>query len=177
MSLTDREFQASLQEKLVNSFIMWVDGRPAVSDIAPETMQKMDRVPRPGQVADIQVGTHRYRTMVKSEDVGGKKLAYAMLLPLDQLKQNFKYTMLTVGSVIAIIIGVIMLFGRRFIRELLRPVTELTAAAAAIDIGSTRIPALETERDDEFGLLNRTFVEMLDSTDRYITELNKWRKN
>jgi PAS domain S-box-containing protein len=176
MSLTDREFQASLQEKLINSFIMWVDGRPAVSDIAPEAMQKMDNIPRPGRVADIQVGTHRYRTMVKSEDVGGKKLAFAMLLPLDQLKQDFQYTMLTVGSVIAIIIGVIMLFGRRFIRELLRPVTELTAAAAAIDIGSTRIPALETERDDEFGLLNRTFVEMLNSTDRYVTELRQAQK-
>ena len=173
ISFADREFQASLQEKLVNSFIMWVDGRPAVSDIAPETMQKMNTVPRPGRVTDIQVGSHRYRTMVKAEDLGGKKLAYAMLLPLDELDQNFRLTMLTVGSVIAIIFGVIMLFGRRFIMKLLRPVTELTAAAAAIDIGSTRIPALETERDDEFGLLNRTFEEMLDSTNRYVTELRQ----
>jgi hypothetical protein len=86
MSLTDRKFQDSLQEKLVNSFIMWVDGKPTVSDIAAEDMQKMDSVPRPGQITDIQVGTHRYRTMVKSDDVGGNKLAYAMLLPLDQLK-------------------------------------------------------------------------------------------
>jgi len=80
---------------------------------------------------------------------------------------------LTVGSIIALISGVIMLLGHRFIRELLRPVAELTEAAAAIDIGSKRIPALETERDDEFGLLNRTFVEMLHSTDRYVTELRQ----
>jgi PAS domain S-box-containing protein len=174
--LTDREFQASLQEKLVNSFIMWVDGRPAVSDIAPETMQKMDTVPRPGQVTDIQVDTHQYRTMVKTEDFGGKKLAYALLLPLDQMKQNFQLMILTVGSVIAIIFGVIMFFLRRSIRELIRPVTELTAAAAAIEIGSTRIPELETERADEFGLLNRTFVDMLESTNRYVTELRQARE-
>ena len=174
--LTDREFQASLQEKLVNSFIMWVDGQPAVSDIAPETMQKMDTVPRPGQLTDIQVDSHRYRTMVKTEDFGGKKLAYALLLPLDQMKQNFQLMILTVGSVIAIIFGVIMFFLRRSIRELIRPVTELTAAAAAIEIGSTRIPELETERGDEFGLLNRTFVDMLESTNRYVTELRQARE-
>ena len=173
MSLTDRDFQASLQEKLVNSFIMWVDGRPAASDIAPETMQEMDHVPLPGLVTDIQAGSHHYLTMVKSENFSGKKLAYAMLLPLDQLEENFQLMMLTVGSVIAIIFGVIMFFVSRFIRELIRPVTELTAAAAAIEIGSTRIPALETERGDEFGLLNRTFVDMLESTNRYVTELRQ----
>jgi len=173
ISFTDREFQASVEEKLVNSFIMWVDGRPAVSDIVPETMEKMPDAPRPGRVTDIQGGSTKYRTMAKSEEFGGKQLAYAMLLPLDQLQRNFQIMIGTMGSVIAIIFGVIMLFGRRFIRELLRPVTELTAAASAIDIGSTRIPALEIERDDEFGLLNRTFVEMLDSTDRYVTELRQ----
>ena len=176
MALTSWEFQGSLQDELVNSFIIWVDGQPVFSDIAPEAMREMNHIPRPGQVTDIQAGGHRYRTMVKSEDFDGKKLAYALLLPLDQLKQNFQLMILTVGSVIAIIFGVIMFFLRRSIRELIRPVTELTAAAAAIEIGSTRIPELETERGDEFGLLNRTFVDMLESTNRYVTELRQARE-
>jgi PAS domain S-box-containing protein len=173
MSLTNTEFRNLLQEKLVNSFIIWENDRPAASDIAQDDLQKIGEIPEPDRVADIQTDNHRYRTMVKQEDVGGKKLAYAVLLPLDQLKKNLQIMVVTVGGIIAVIFGVIMLLMRRFIRELIRPVTELTTAASKIEIGSPNIPDLEFDREDEFGVLNRTFVDMLESTNKFVTELRQ----
>jgi PAS domain S-box-containing protein len=173
MSLTNTEFRNLLQEKLVNSFIIWQNGRPAVSDIAQGNLQEIGKIPEPGRVADIQTGNHRYRTMVKEEDVSGKKLTYAVLLPLDQLKKNLQIMIVTVGGVIAVIFSVIMLFMRRFIKGLIRPVTELTTAASAIEIGSTTVPDLDFDREDEFGVLNRTFADMLHSTNKFVTELRQ----
>jgi len=110
---------------------------------------------------------------VQEDDVGGKKLTYAVLLPLDQLKRNFQIMIATVVGVIAAIFGVIMFFMRRFIKELIRPVSELTSAAAAIETGSKDIPDLDYDREDEFGLLNRTFINMLISTNKFVTELKQ----
>jgi PAS domain S-box-containing protein len=135
VSLTDRAFQTSLQENLMSSFIMWVDGQPSISDIAPETMGKIPNVPQPGLVTDIQAGSKTYRMMVKAEDYDGKKLAYAMLLPLDQLKQKFQLMIMTVVSVNAIIFGIIMFLARRSIKELIRPVSSQKTSADTVSNG------------------------------------------
>ena len=79
----------------------------------------------------------------------------------------------TVVGVITAIFGVIMFFMRRFIKKLIRPVTELTLAASAIETGIKDIPDLDCDREDEFGLLNRTFINMLISTNRFVTELKQ----
>ena len=63
MSLTDEAFRDLLQEKLVNSFIIWENDRPAASDIVQDDLQKIVKIPEPGRVADIQTGDHKFRTM------------------------------------------------------------------------------------------------------------------
>lgn len=76
--------------------------------------------------------------------------------------------LLTMGFLTVIVVMGVTIVMMRFTR----PITDLTKAASEIATGNLEYPIKVPRRNDEIGVLARSFVDMRDSIQQQITELN-----
>jgi signal transduction histidine kinase len=109
---------------------------------------------------NIKINNQWYLATSKELDIGNQKVYFSILLNRNELWGNFKRISLwVIGSLLVIFILMLSSISRS-ISNLISPISKLTDAANAIEKGHD-IPLLEFNRKDEFGLLNRSFRDML----------------
>jgi len=153
VSLKEGNFLEYLHERLVDKYAIWVDGELIATDWKFQEMR---------DTKDAWKGTDDYKIMVKTIDFGKRRLSYGVLLLLEEERREFWTMVGLIASVVISLFGLIMLLLRRFMRELIRPVTQLTEAASYIEKGK-EIPYLDDQRTDEFGQMAIAFKRMVEN--------------
>jgi PAS domain S-box-containing protein len=171
VSLTDEEFLEDVNEILVDSFVVWTDDGIIASDLDWQLLSPENLTGNNSEIENIILGKEPYRIMTASIYIGGKKLSYGILVPLYEIRNGIIKISGLVISITMLIFVIILVLLQRFIRTMIRPITDLTLAAEAIEGGDTNIPNLETERADEFGRLNHTFLKMYSSLNQSIEDI------
>lgn len=171
VSLNDEIFLEQVNNTLVDGFIVWTNDKIIASNLdtkflAPEAFSAVS------DNDNVTLGKDAYKLKTDSTYIGGKKLSYGVLIPLDELSNELIKISGLVITITLLIFIIILVFLQRFIKTLIRPVTDLTRAAAAIEGGDTNIPELDTRRDDEFGRLNHTFIKMYTSLNQSIEDIS-----
>jgi HAMP domain-containing protein len=153
VSLKEGNFLEYLHEKLVDNYAIWVDRELIATDWKFQEMK---------DTKDAWAGTDDYKIMVKTIDFGKRRLSYGVLLLLEEERREFWTMVGLIASVVISLFGLIMLLLRRFMHELIEPVTQLTGAASNIEKGK-EIPYLDDQRTDEFGQMAVAFKRMVEN--------------
>lgn len=174
ISLKKSNFLEYLHEKLVDNYAIWVDGELIATNLRLNVLPPDWKFQEMRDTRDTSTGTDDYKIMVKTVDFGKRRLSYGVLLPLEEQRREFWTMVGLIGSVVISLFGLIMLLLRRFMRELIRPVTQLTKAASNIEKGN-EIPYLDDQRTDEFGQMAVAFKRMVGNLKRSEQELKSHR--
>ncbi len=153
VSLKEGNFLEYLHEKLVDNYAIWVDSELIATDWKFQEMR---------DTKDAWTGTDDYKIMVKTIDFGKRRLSYGVLLLLEEQRREFWTMVGLIALVVISLFGLIMLLLRRFMHELIEPVTQLTEAASNIEKGK-EIPYLDDQRTDEFGQMAVAFKRMVEN--------------
>jgi len=162
VSLKESNFLEHLHEKLVDNYAIWVDSELIATNLRSNVLPTDWKFEEMRDTKDAWLSTDDYKIMVKTIDFGNRRLSYGVLLPLDEQRREFWMMVGLIGSVVISLFGLIMLLLRRFMRELIRPVTQLTKAASNIEKGK-EIPYLDDQRTDEFGQMAVAFKRMVEN--------------
>jgi class 3 adenylate cyclase/HAMP domain-containing protein len=176
VSLKEGSFLDYLHEKLVDNYAIWVDSELIATDLRPNVLPTDWKFQEMGETKDAWTGKHDYKIMLKTIDLGERRLSYGVLLPLEEQRRK-SWTMVgLIGAVVISLFALIMLLLRRFMRELIAPVTQLTEAASNIEKGK-EIHYLDDKRTDEFGQMAVAFKRMVENLKRSEQELKDHRDN
>jgi len=162
VSLKESNFLEHLHEKLVDNYAIWVDSELIATNLRSNVLPTDWKFEEMRDTKDAWLSTDDYKIMVKTIDFGNRRLSYGVLLPLDEQRREFWMMVGLIGSVVISLFGLIMLLLRRFMRELIGPVTQLTKAASNIEKGK-EIPYLDDQRTDEFGQMAVAFKRMVEN--------------
>jgi class 3 adenylate cyclase/HAMP domain-containing protein len=174
VSLKEGNFLEYLHEKLVDNYAIWVDSKLIATDLRSTVLPRDWTFHEMSETKYTWTGTDDYKIMVETIDFGKRRLTYGVLLPLDEQRREFWTMVGLIGSVVISLFGLIMLLLRRFMHELIRPVTQLTKAASNIERGK-EIPYLDDQRTDEFGQMAVAFKRMVENLKRSEQELKDHR--
>jgi signal transduction histidine kinase len=174
VSLREGSFVGHLREKLVDHYAIWVDGKLIVTDLGSNVPLADWELQVTGNATYSLVGTDEYRIRAKTVDFGASKLSYGVLFSRAEQRREFWTMVGIIGAVVMSLFGIILLILRRYMRELIVPVTQLTKAASHIDKGN-EIPYLDDQRTDELGQLAIAFKRMVKNLKRSEQELRAHR--
>jgi len=174
VSLKDSNFLEYLHEKLVDNFAIWVDSELVATDLRSNVLPKDWTFDETSDTKPSWTGTDDYKILVNAIDFGKGRLTYGVLLPLDEQRRGFWATVGLIGSIVISLFVLIMMLLRRFMHELIRPVTQLTKAASNIEKGK-EIPYLDDQRTDEFGQMAGAFKRMIENLKQSEQELKDHR--
>ena len=174
VSLKEGNFLEYVHEKLVDNYAIWVDSELIATDLRSNVLPTDCKFQEMGDTKAAWTGTDDYKIMVKTIDFGKRRLTYGVLIPLKEQRREFWTMVGLIGSVVISLFGLIMLLLRRFMRELIAPVTQLTEAASNIEKGK-EIPYLDDQRTDEFGQMAVAFKRMVENLKRSEQELKDHR--
>ncbi len=93
-------------------------------------------------------------------------------VPLSEINREWKNLVWRILVATLAIVVVVILALTRFTKEITKPLTDLTNAAKEVDQGNYDIQ-LEYAKDDEVGLLTRTFKTLAAHTREHYSELSK----
>jgi len=174
VSLSEADFSEYLQRKLVDNFCIWADGEIVLTDLESNAPLSERKYTTTKGMHEFSYGKANYKIMSGSTNYGMRELTHGILAPLAEQEREF-WTM--VGIIIIAILslfGLILMLLRRFMRELVVPVTQLTKAASSIEKGE-ELPYLDIQRTDEFGQLSMAFKRMVENLKRSEQELRNHR--
>jgi len=174
VSLKESNFLDYLHEKLVDNYAIWVDSKLVSTNLRSNVLPINWKFQEISRAKDAWTGSDDYKIMVKAIDFGKRRLSYAVLLPLEEERREFWTMVGLIGLVVICLFGLIMLLLRRFMHELIGPVTQLTKAASNIEEGK-EIPNLDDQRTDEFGQMAVAFKRMVENLKRSEQELKGHR--
>jgi class 3 adenylate cyclase/HAMP domain-containing protein len=174
VSLKEGNFLEYLHKQLVDNYAIWVDNELIATDLRSNVLPTVWKFQEMGDTKDAWIGTDDYKILVKTIVFGKRRLSYGVLLPLEEQRREFWTTVGLIGIVVISLFGLIMLLLRRFMRELIAPVTQLTEAASNIEKGK-EIPYLDDRRTDEFGQMAVAFKRMVENLKRSEQELKDHR--
>ncbi|MBW2603974.1 MAG: HAMP domain-containing protein [Deltaproteobacteria bacterium] len=161
-SLKESNFLEYIGEKLVDYYAVWADGELVTTDLGSKFLPTDLQLQAVGIAKDILAGKNDYRIMAKAVNFGDRRLSYGILLPLEELKKEFRTIVWIIGTVVVSLFTLILLLLRLFMREMVAPVTQLTKAALSIEKGK-EIPWLDDRRTDEFGQMAVAFKRMVEN--------------
>jgi class 3 adenylate cyclase/HAMP domain-containing protein len=162
VSLKEGNFLEYLHEKLVDNYAIWVDRELIATDLGSNVLPGDWTFDETSGTKYTWTGTDDYKIMVNTIDFGKRRLTYGLLLPLDEQRRGFWTMVVLIGSIVISLFVLIMMLLRRFMHELVRPVTQLTKAASNIEKGK-EIPNLDDQRTDEFGQMAVAFKRMVEN--------------
>jgi class 3 adenylate cyclase/HAMP domain-containing protein len=174
VSLKDGNFLEYLHEKLVDNYAIWVDSELIATDLRSNVLPLDWTFEETRDTKHTWTATDDYKILVNTIDFGKRRLSYGILLPLEEQRREFWTMVGLIGSVVISLFGLIMLLLRRFMRELIAPVTQLTEAASSIEKGK-EIPYLDDQRTDEFGQMAVAFKRMVENLKHSEQELKDHR--
>ena len=174
VSLKEGNFLEYLHKQLVDNYAIWVDNELIATDLRSNVLPTVWKFQEMGDTKDAWIGTDDYKILVKTIVFGKRRLSYGVLLPLEEQRREFWTMVGLIGIVVISLFGLIMLLLRRFMRELIAPVTQLTEAASNIEKGK-EIPYLDDQRTDEFGQMAVAFKRMVENLKRSEQELKDHR--
>ena len=161
VSLKDLNFLDYLHEKLVDNYAIWVDSKLIATDSRSNVLPRDWTFDETRDAKQSWIGTGDYKILVNTIDFGKRRLTYGVLLPLDEQRRGFWTMVGLIGAIVISLFVLIMALLRRFMHELVRPVTQLTNAASHIEKGK-EIPYLDDQRTDEFGQMAVAFKRMVE---------------
>jgi class 3 adenylate cyclase/HAMP domain-containing protein len=176
VSLKEANFLEYLHEKLVDNYAIWVDNELIATDLRSNVLPTDWKFQEMKDAKDARTGTDHYKIVAKTIDFGKRRLSYGVLFPLDEQRRQFWMMVGLIGSVVISLFGLIILLLRRFMRELIKPVTQLTKAASNIEKGK-EVSYLDDQRTDEFGQMAVAFKRMVENLKRSEQELKDHRDN
>ena len=162
VSLKEDNFLEYLHEKLVDHYAIWVDNELIATDLRSNVLPKDSTFDETNGTKYTWTGTDDYKIKVNSIDFGKRRLTYGVLIPLDEQQRGFWTMVGLIGAVVISLFALIMMLLRRFMHELIRPVTQLTQAASNIE-KDKEIPYLDDKRADEFGQMAVAFKRMVEN--------------
>lgn len=160
VNLTRSRFLAFIQEKLENNFAIWVDGKAVETNLRAGLVEELRSAPAADLMTDTSVDGEEYKQMGRTLTMGERKLTFSILLPIGQFRKGVFTALASVASVALMLFFLFNMLLKRSIAQLIAPVTELAAAAAAFERGAAKLPALDCSRNDEFGKMNQSFSDM-----------------
>jgi signal transduction histidine kinase/ActR/RegA family two-component response regulator len=179
ISLSDSNFVQFLKKNLVDDFIIWTDKRLAVTsnhDLMFLKFQSENPVKEYDKCITFRTNGHRFKIFSQKMTIGTQPIYYGALMSLQQTEKKIVHSFFLLSVIAVVIFIIFMLLLKRFIEEMSTPISILTSAASAIKKGSEDMPPLDTNRKDEFGILNRAFVEKHKAVRDYLNTLNEKNK-
>ena len=160
-----------IRDIISRDFIIYYNKKMITTSL--HTATTMGKIPINSSIDSehLKLGSERYTSKSNSLDYLNNTLSYMILEPVAPVKRSEMLVVLTIVVVMIVTFFGCILFLKRFIKELITPVTQLTHAATTIKNGRTNLFELDIKRDDEFGILNRTFKEMSDTLHDYIDDI------
>lgn len=157
-----------------NDFIVWIKDSMVLTSLSAAKCMTIHTIPAVDTMTNFNVAGEIYKVMAHSIIIGGETLRYAVLLPQKDLHGAFRVMQLTVLAVVIVLFAVLVFFLRLVLREMVKPVEDLTRAAVNIEMqGERAIRTLDYMRQDEFGILNHTFRAMVEKMSHVIDEHKK----
>ena len=92
-------------------------------------------------------------------------------VPVMEISKSWQLWADAILAIFAIQVVVLILFLRRYMNQITKPLTDLTRMAEQIDMGNYDTK-LEYKGNDELGILTRTFSRVSSNLKKYITDLN-----
>ncbi len=173
MSLSDNRFKQYLHTNLVNNYIIWIDGKPLISDLNFPKDKDHD-FPVPSEtISDFQTTNGNFKILSKQMDFRGSEVFISSLLPLTSYNAALQNAVVTILISSLALFLIILFVLNRFIIDLTRPIIELTAASDFMKKGKYHKIKLDLQRPDEFGLLNVAFSNMSKSLQDNLEEMEE----
>lgn len=169
VDLIDKAFLDQVHAAVKNEFIIYYNNKFVHSDI--------DKAAQQNDIANLRtskylkIDTNTYQTKYKSWFLGGHDLSFVALQSLKVLRRSFWFMAMSIGLAFVLICAAMLFVFRLLIREMLKPVNKLAKEALAIEQGRWPVLDLDCNRNDEFGVLNKSFINMYDSINTYKNNL------
>jgi len=146
--------------RMVDNFLLIVDKQIVLSNLGQGLPPTLSGLPEPGKRGTISIGDEEFQFLNHRSSDGSRTINTCALLPLQPLKRSLWNTGLKLAGLALVLYLILLFILQRLARGLSVPIQRLTRAAARVEKGDYRELDLDMERDDEFGLLNRTFGRM-----------------
>lgn len=169
VDLTNLDFLSRIRSVVKNNFILYLDRSFIYSDIKELSQNKdpMHLKSRP----IVMVGRDKYQAKSKSWYIDSHEFSFQVLQSQKLLRRSFWSMTFSVSLAFVMIVAAMLFVFRSFVHEILKPVNKLTKEAKLIEQGQWPKLDLDLNRNDEFGVLNKAFLSMYDSINKFKNEL------
>ncbi|TYO99846.1 phospho-acceptor domain-containing protein [Geothermobacter ehrlichii] len=158
----------------LDPFLITIDGRIVLSNRLGDSRQNnLFRAIAPTTNGTLQFGSKTYRYTSRCNEENGQTVCGHALLPLGSLHVAFSHTTQRITTVALLIYCLSLFFLHRLVRGLAAPIRQLSLAARKVESGNFDTVDLDLEREDEFGLLNRSFARMAITQQNYAQRLEQ----
>ncbi len=155
-------------------FLITIDGRVVQSNQLTGSLPKdLLHSITPAVNGTLQLGKETYRYTSRCNAENGQTVCGHALLPLGPLQAAFSHTTLRITTIALLIYCLSLFFLHRLVRGLAAPIRQLALAARKVESGDFDSVDLDLEREDEFGLLNRSFARMAITQQNYAQRLEQ----
>lgn len=169
--LTATGFVKDLDEKLIDEFIILSDREVVASSLTHRfNVEEILNLPLK-TTAEIELNQNRYKIILGQLQLDNEALIYGILLPEENLNQGFVEIMLFILIILVLTCTLLLFFARELLANLINPISKLISVISARrDLGD-KMTELDFNRSDELGLLNRTFRDMYQATNKHVLEI------
>ena len=176
------ELDYSFLSELVNNITLFENGYAFVNDAQGNliyhphmdvlSMENLPPVPQ-GMVSDSEITHYTYegvkKILASRTLVNGDRLNVAV--PMREINERWQVWINAMIFTFGILTIVLIVFFRRYAKQITKPLMDLTKVAEQIDKGNYNCK-LDYKGDDEIGILTRTFSRVTSNLKENITHLN-----
>ncbi|MCF6178122.1 MAG: ATP-binding protein [Geopsychrobacter sp.] len=173
ISIGGEEFLRQLKADLKSHLFLLIDGNPVLSEFTSALPLGDIMALREGELSEVKIGGENYIAQIGSREYCGRSALLGTLVLKSREYTSYWNVAAKITGVLLLVVLLLVIVMRKFVAGLLRPISRLTDAARQVEQGDAQLFQLDCRRTDELGVLNRAFVKMATSQQRYAEQLEK----